>query len=74
MDTIPIIKISNDQFKFINNSIWHNVMIDCYDCRKHLIEISAIEIPDKYPANRPIVFKCTECGGGHERKILFVVE
>lgn len=49
-------------------------MIDCYDCKRHLIEIEVTEIPDKFPANRPIIFKCTECGGGHERKILFVME
>ena len=74
MDTIPIIKISDDQFKFINNATWPGVRIDCYDCGRLLVDIQATEIPEVYPANRPVVFKCKKCGGGHERKILFVVE
>lgn len=74
METIPIIKISDDQFKFINSAVWSSVTLFCRDCHRVLTQIPATDIPGTYPANRPIVFKCKVCGGGCEDKILFVVK
>lgn len=73
MDTIPIIKLSDTQFKFINDNMWYCVTIDCNKCKKLMITITPDEIPEIYPSNRAIVFKCKDCGEGHKRKVIFIV-